>query len=647
MAKDLILGTAGHIDHGKTSLIRALTGVNTDRLPEEKKRGITIELGFANLQLGDFNLGIVDVPGHEKFVRNMLAGATGVDLALLVVAADDSIKQQTIEHLDILRILNLPAGVIAITKCDASDPDWIDLVEDEIRGLVKDTFLKDATIVRTSSHTGQGIEELKTALLDTAEKIQNSQRLKMIDAPFRLAIDRVFTMEGHGAVVTGSVASGRVHSSDELEIQPGNHKVRIRGIQNHDSSVEESHRGQRAAINLGGIHHHEIGRGMELAQQGYLVPSKLLTVSLNYLSAMKKPLKDRTKVRLHVGTAEIICNVRLLGKESVQPGETCYAQFYLTEAAVSTWNQPFVIRSESPVITIGGGQILDSNASPLRKPDSATLSLISDLESDDTLTRAQAATYFSKVNDYKPLELVRTAGVGNYIEVHEKLVESGKLIEVQISPTRKIFVHHQLLTNLCQRFAAALETLHDNNPLKLNFDRKSFLSGFDYLGDPPLLNAVLSAMQKSKIARVTPERISLEGKGPKLSKNERSLLEQLVRWFQESEIASPTQAELLKKVTKNKESIPQLLQIAIGNGELTEVSKDYFVHSDTIENLKSGLRTQLGDGRGVTMSEIRDILQTTRKYAVPICEYLDKIGFTKRDGDLRVLASSEPVETGQ
>ncbi|MDG2186438.1 MAG: selenocysteine-specific translation elongation factor, partial [Mariniblastus sp.] len=260
MLKDLILGTAGHIDHGKTSLIGVLTGTNTDRLPEEKKRGITIELGYAHLDLPPFRLGIVDVPGHEKFVRQMLAGATGMDLALLVIAADDSVKQQTREHLDILRMLDLPAGVIALTKCDLVEPDWLDLVEEEIRGLVEDTFLANAPIIRTSAKSGSGMDELKSALAAAAQTASDSSRQMQLKAPFKMAIDRTFTMEGHGTVVTGSVSSGSAAVGDALEIQPGGHSVRIRSLQNHETTAPEVHRGQRAALNLAGVHHLDVQR---------------------------------------------------------------------------------------------------------------------------------------------------------------------------------------------------------------------------------------------------------------------------------------------------------------------------------------------------------------------------------------------------
>jgi selenocysteine-specific elongation factor len=311
MTTDLILGTAGHIDHGKTTLIKALTGTDTDRLPEEKKRGITIELGFTELDLGTFRLGIVDVPGHERFVRNMLAGATGIDLALLVVAADESVKQQTREHFEILKLLDVPTGVIALTKSDLPDADWLELVEDDVQQLVAESFLADAPIVRVSALTGQGMPELHQALTTAAEQAAAERATRPTGGPFRMAIDRVFSIAGHGTVVTGSVSSGTASVGDELIVEPGAVAVRVRGLQNHDRPVEQVHVGQRAALNLGGIHHDEVQRGQEVATPGHLIPAKLLSVRLQLLPSSPRPLKNRARVRLHLGTAELMASVVL------------------------------------------------------------------------------------------------------------------------------------------------------------------------------------------------------------------------------------------------------------------------------------------------------------------------------------------------
>ncbi|MGH9677098.1 MAG: selenocysteine-specific translation elongation factor, partial [Candidatus Acidiferrum sp.] len=369
MSRDLILGTAGHIDHGKTSLVKALTGIDCDRLPEEKARGITIDIGFAQLDLPPYHLGIVDVPGHERFIRNMLAGATGIDLALLVVAADDSVMPQTREHLEILRLLGIRHGLIALTKCDLVDDTTRDVVLLEIQDLVQDSFLAGATIIQTSARSGHGIDDLKSSLKSVCGLVTERAGKQW----FRLAIDRKFVVQGHGTVVTGSVLSGSAAIGDELEWLPRGERVRIRSLQNHDQPITEVRRGQRAALNLAGIHHEDVIRGQELATPGYLKPSKLLTVRLQCLADAKRPITHRLPVRVHIGTAEIMATVALLEGDSVEPSGTGLAQLFMEEPALATWGQPFVLRESSASQTIGGGQVLQPVAGKIRRRQADSL----------------------------------------------------------------------------------------------------------------------------------------------------------------------------------------------------------------------------------------------------------------------------------
>ncbi|MCA9199819.1 MAG: selenocysteine-specific translation elongation factor [Planctomycetales bacterium] len=639
MTTDLILGTAGHIDHGKTSLIRALTGTNTDRLPEEKKRGITIELGFAELVLDEFRLGIVDVPGHEKFVRQMLAGATGMDLAMLVVAADDSVKQQTIEHLDVLRILDLPAGVIAMTKCDVADQDWMDLVEDEIRELVQDTFLKDAPLVRTSSHTGQGLDELCSALTAAARVAAASERANRRNGPFRMAVDRVFSMEGHGTVVTGSVSSGSAKVGDVVKLEPGELEVRIRGIQNHDRPADVIARGQRAAINLAGVHHDQIQRGHEVASAGYLQPSKLVTAHVNVLPSAPRPIKNRSKVRLHIGTAEVIATAALLGTERLEPGQSGFVQLFLSEPIVATWNQPFVLRSESPVETIAGGRILVPAANKIKKYDSPVPKMLEKLRSGDALERASAAYYFAGVQQLDSQSLVRTAGIQDDGQTFQTLVEQGVLVPLNLPGQKKLHLHQDVLDEFGNRMIAALDRLHEAQPLSTVFDKSSVASQFEYLGHQNVFDAIVALLEKKKTLRSTAKGIGLADRAPKLSKNERELLTQIIETFRTARFQPPTVKEVQAKATKNQASVPNLVKLAASDGDLVEVSADYYLHADLERELKELMQTAILERGGISVGEIRELLQTSRKYAVPFCEYLDKIGFTKRDGDVRILNS--------
>ena len=641
MLTDLILGTAGHIDHGKTSLIGALTGTNTDRLPEEKKRGITIELGYAHLDLPPFRMGVVDVPGHEKFVRQMLAGATGMDVVMLVIAGDDSIKQQTTEHLDILRMLDLPGGVIALTKCDLCEPDWLELVEDEIRQLVSNTFLCDSPIIRTSSKSGEGIEELKSALIEAAEKVAATDRTDLNHAPFRMAIDRSFSIAGHGTVVTGSVNSGKVSVGDQVVIQPGNSEVRIRGIQNHDSDSDSVSRGQRAAINLAGVHHSEIGRGHELGSPGHLLPSRLMTVELSMLGNTHRKLKDRTQVRFHVGTAELFANVRLLDCDRLDPGQKTFAQLYLNEPVVAVWNQPFVIRLESPVETIGGGRVLTANANPLKKPSEIDLEMLSKLAGKDVDQRASAGLYFSTTLDWNSKNLSRDAGISDHESVCEVLRNSGTLIEVSISQTRNVTIHKSRFEDLGRRVLNTLKRLHADQPLRFQHARNLVEHEFDYLGQPELLALVIEHLKKEKQVVANVASIGLVGYGPKLSKGQKALLGQLVDTLKGAGFEPPKVADLTKSATKNKDSVEELLEMAKENGDLVLVTDGFYMHHDQMAEVKSCLSKALMESpEGMTMSELRQELGTSRKYAIPILEYLDETGFTVLSGDLRTLGQS-------
>lgn len=637
MTTDLILGTAGHIDHGKSSLIRALTGVDPDRLPEEKRRGITIELGFAELSVGEFRLGIVDVPGHERFVRTMLAGATGMDVALLAIAADESIKQQTREHLEILRLLDLPAGVIAMTKCDMADADWMDMVEEEIRDLVQGCFLEQAEIVRTSATTGEGLDTLREAIERAAEKAVAGANAMSDDVPFRMAIDRAFTIVGHGTVVTGSVASGQMGVGDKLVIEPGDIEVRVRQLQNHDRTVDRVFRGQRAAINLAGVHHDTIDRGQELASQGHLRPSKLITARLHLLPSAPRPLKNRSRLRLHVGTAELLATVLLLDTQKLEPGGEALAQLFLSHEAVSSWNQPLVLRSESPITTIGGGRVLDPDAIKLRKPTQRQLHRLADLASDDATVRAAAALYFIGLRPWDIGDLARRAGADDPNGECERMKKKGVLREIPLSPTRTLRLHADILEELSQQMVSVLGQLHDENALRSSIDYQQLASRMRYVDDV-VLTAAMALLQKSGQVRKTPRGVALVGRGPKLSNNERKLLARLIEAHKESSFAPPSTKECLQMAGPTKaEAVPQLLALAAADGDLVEISSEFFLHTEAEQQLKLLLTEKLTDSEGLTMSEIRELLGTTRKYAVPFCEYLDRIQFTRREGDLRFL----------
>jgi selenocysteine-specific elongation factor len=643
MTRDLILGTAGHIDHGKTSLVKALTGIDCDRLPEEKARGITIDIGFAILEAPPYRLGIVDVPGHERFIKNMLAGATGIDLALLVVAADDSVMPQTREHLEILRLLGLRHGLIALTKCDLVDETTREVVELEVRDLVRGTFLENAALIPTSAQTGAGIADLKKAIAEVCKEVEERRGSQW----FRLAIDRAFIVQGHGTVVTGSVTAGSVRVGDELDWQPRGERVRVRSLQNHDRAVEEVHRGQRAAINLAGVRHEDVIRGQELATPGYLVPSKVMTVRLHCLAGRKRPIKHRMPVRFHLGTAEVMAAVSLLDCDAIDPGRWGLAQVFLEEPATGTWGQPFVVRESSAAETLGGGQVLQPAARKIRRRHLEVLERVERLWTGDDRQRALTVAWFGGFGGFTTADLVRGANLGpaEAAALVESLKAEGELAELVISPARRVLLHKDMVGELEERILNNLQRLHEQFPLMSSHDRQKAQSQLDYVGDDALVHAAVDRLLAGKKLLGDLRRISRADFKPKLSANLRKLKDKLVAAYQGAGFQPPEPSSFAGAAGGNAANLRDLFDVCVAEGQLVRITDDIYLHADVEREMRRQVTERLGQGAGLTVAEIRDLLGTTRKYAVPLCEYLDRTGVTKREGDLRFLG--QPQVQGQ
>lgn len=645
MPRELILGTAGHIDHGKTSLIKALTGIDCDRLPEEKARGITIDIGFAHLDLGEYRLGIVDVPGHERFIKNMLAGATGIDLALLVVAADDSVMPQTREHLEILQLLGLRFGVIAVTKADLVDDTTREVVALEVRELVQGTFLENAPLVFTSARTGEGLEELKQALRQVCSQVEDRQGEEI----FRMAIDRSFAVAGHGTVVTGSVTSGRLRVGEEVEWLPVGERLRVRGLHNHDQPVEEVHRGMRAAINLAGVKHEQIERGHELATPGYLRPSRILTVRLHALPDIRHPIKHRAEVRLHLGTAEIMGTVALLDSDRLEANRWGLAQLFLREAAVARWGQPFVLRDPSATHTLGGGQVLQPLAQKLRRGRLDTLERLEMLWRGDAETRADVVAWFQGWQGLQPADLVQSAGLSlDQVEpTFTRLVERGRLVNLPVAPGKTVALQVEVFEELAQRLLGTLDRLHAEYPLMSWHDRSKVEAQLAYVGDEHLVHAVTEVLLARGQLVGDQRRIARADFKPKLSAAQRKLKERIVQAYRAARFQPPELSGFVAEAGGQASALRDLFELCVAEGELVHIEGELYLHAEHEQAMRKLLREKLQDGRGLTVSEIRDLLQTTRKYAVPLCEYLDRQGFTRREGDLRFLAEPLPSPAGQ
>jgi selenocysteine-specific elongation factor len=636
MARDLILGTAGHIDHGKTSLVKALTGIDCDRLPEEKARGITIDIGFARLEVPGYQLGIVDVPGHERFVKNMLAGATGIDLAMLVVAADDSVMPQTREHLEILQLLGLRHGLIALTKCDLVDATTREVVGLEVRELVRDTFLATAPMIETSANTGLGIEDLKRALADVCANVAERSGKRW----FRMSIDRAFVVQGHGTVVTGSATAGSLKVGDEVDWLPAAQRVRVRSLQNHEQSVDEVHRGQRAAINLAGVRYEDVARGQELATPGYLVSSKVLTVRLHCLADRKRGIKHRLPVRLHLGTAEVMATVALLDCDTVEPGRWGLAQLFLEEPTTATWGQPFVLRESSATQTIGGGQVLQPVAKKVRRRHLEVLERVEQLWSGDSRQRLLSVAWFAGFSGFTEGDVVRgtDAAPDEAREQIAKLAAEGALVELAVGPARRLLLHQELLTELESRVLTALARLHEQFPLMSTHDRQKVQAQFDYVGDDTLVHAAVDRLLARKLLIGDQRRIGAAGFKPKLSANLRKLKDRLIEAYREAAFQPPEPSSFANLAGGNAANLGDLFDVCVAEGHLAKITNDLYLHAEAEAKMRQLVSGRLTAGSGLTVAEIRDLLGTTRKYAVPLCEYLDRVGVTRREGDLRVLA---------
>lgn len=635
----LILGTAGHIDHGKTTLVRALTGVDTDRLPEEKLRGLTIDLGFAELDLGAFRLGVVDVPGHERFIKNMLAGSAAIDIAILVVAADDGVMPQTREHLAILNLLSVRCGVIAITKCDTRSRERVELVAADLRQLVRGTCLEHAPIVFTAlgkSTDTCGVDELKSALYSVCNNIVSQQN----ELPFRLPVDRSFTVTGRGAVVTGSVWSGTATVGDELELYPAGRLVSIRGLENHGRQVSHIQQGQRAAINLAGVRHTDIRRGFELATPGYLKPTRLLTVTIQVLGGSPRPIKHRSRQRLYIGTQEIMVRVMLHNRSVLGPTETGFAQLVCQEPTLAISGQPFVIRAESPLMTIGGGRVLQPSARRVWRKGEVDQAWLDSLAGESVEARIDSAIYYLGTSPWTILDVSRDANVSLSIarDALSKMTAGGRLLEIEIRSGGKHQVHEKVLAGLEQRIKKTVLALERTaSPLEQGVARSQLIARFADADDRLLIASIERLLARGELAG-DDSILRMPGPALRLPVKQIAKLDRLLATLDAANASPPTHEELFAMIGASRDELAKLLRYAVNQRRLIQVGPGFFLSTAVESGIRKTVGQAIADNGPRTVSQIKELLNTSRKYAVPICEYLDKIGLTKRVGNLRTLA---------
>ena len=642
--REIVLGTAGHVDHGKTSFIRALTGIETDRLKEEQKRGITIELGFAYLDLPcGHRLGIIDVPGHEKFVKNMVAGVTGMDLLAFIIAADEGIMPQTKEHFDICKLLGVQRGFVVITKKDLVDEDWLELVLEEVREFCLGSFLEDAPIVVISSVTGEGMDEV----IRTIDTLVVEHHFNDVFGPFRLPIDRIFAMKGFGAVVTGTSISGRTTIGEDLCLYPTDTIAKIRGIQVHSQSVDVVEAGHRTAINLQGTEKEEISRGMVLASQNCLAPTYMLDCSLSYLSSAGKPLKHRTRVRVHLGTAELIGRVSLLDRDELQPGSEAPIQLLL-ESEVAVWpGDRYVIRSYSPVATIGGGEVL-GNQSPKKRKRLTEKDRTYNEEVFQTLGHASAeekALLYLKESGMSGLNsddlAIRLGVFGKHLTKLLNIPLSTKQMVVVDSASQR-YVYRAIADEVIESIVSSLEAYHKTNPLKNGLSKEEVRSGFQQIVDPKVfaycLNDLIrkqTVVQEESIIRLASHQVALKA-------DEKHLQHDLKRWYLEKGITAPTIKETHEHFGEYPESlIKEVIGLMIKDGFLVKISESLYFAAEPLNRLQEEVVSFMSKEGEIDAPRFKTLSGLTRKFSIPILEYFDRIKLTIRVGDKRLLRKKD------
>lgn len=638
--KHIIIGTSGHIDHGKTSLVGRLTSTDTDRLPEEKSRGISIDLGFANWSDGGFQFGVIDVPGHERFVRNMVAGATGMNLGMLVVAADDGVMPQTREHLEIMDLLGLETGLIAITKIDLVDPDFVEFVTEEVRELTEGTFLDGCPIVAVSSETGEGFDQLRATLLEMAGTVS-----AVGDQPvFRMPIDRVFSVTGHGSIVTGSVLSGGVTAGETLELLPEQREVRVRSVQNHGSSVDDSGARQRTAVNLASIKTDELQRGQELATPGYLVPTTRLIVDLKCLSGSPMELKDRVELSLHMGTNEI--PVRLLcGKEPIAPGTKRVVELRSKEPIIGAWGQRFILRRVSPAVTVGGGVVLDPGVPPLKRLRSIT-DHVDGLSSVEVSDRLGAFLRYVDSVPADPFVALRRSGVpiDQYGAMIQQLTDDGVLQNVG-GKDSQLLMHRERREAIAKAVLRTIgETIANQQPRR-SLPEQTLLTACRGIAEGSVLQTVMHDLLRSKQLVRVGTNIGPADAQVKLTKKQNAARNQMLEAIEAARLTPPNKKELSALTGQKPDDVATLLNLCEEDALLIRVSDDFFYTPTSMETARQKCAEALAGSAGVTLAEIRDAWGVTRKYAVPLCEWFDSHQLTRREGDVRVAGEKlgEPL----
>ncbi len=627
--RQYVIGTAGHIDHGKTALVKQLTGIDTDRLPEEKARGITIDLGFAHLS---DNTTIIDVPGHEKLIKTMVAGVSSIDMMLLVIAADDGVMPQTREHIDIIRLLQIKHGVIAITKTDLADEDWLQLVEDDVRGLLRGSAFEQSPVIRTSSETGDGIPELHAQIMAMLKDIPPRQDHELL----RMPVDRVFSVKGFGTVLTGTLLSGSLCEGDKLQLLPAKTDVRVRGLQSHDSGSEQLQIGSRAAVNVAGVDVADTHRGMALVQPDSFAPADILNVRLRLLKSAGVKLKNNQRVRLHVHTAEVFARVLLPFQTALQPGEDAFVQLRLEEPLHAAFQDRFIIRQYSPQHTIGGGVVLQVNPIRYRKKYAVLFrKTLEHLHSDDPAQHIPAV--FDEIDcsmmSFNEVRIATSLSENNLRKQLKKLIakqqifrETGKM-EAYLSIGQL-----NVVLNAVERI---LEPYHKTYPGRAGLSEIELVGALEQRFDPALVRRALKAGVHGK--RLAGDGVyRLPGFQQTLSTKDGTVFQELEKRYREAALTPPTLKEAQQLSGLDGKTFKELMMHFREGNKLIPVAEGLLFYHEAIDVLIEKLRHVFTEQESLGVPEFKEITGTTRKHAIPLLAWLDKKGYTRREGDLRI-----------
>lgn len=632
--QNIIIGTAGHIDHGKTTLIKALTGRETDRLKEEKARGISIDLGFTYFDLpSGRRAGIVDVPGHEKFIKNMLAGVGGIDIVILVIAADEGVMPQTQEHLNILNLLQVEKGIIALTKCDMVEEEWQELVKEDIREAVSGTFLKDAPIFSVSSIKKVGIENLIKKIDEMTTTVSTRDESK----PFRLPIDRVFSVTGFGTVVTGTLIEGTIQEGDSVMLYPTKQEVKVRSLQVHDENVKRAKAGQRVAVNISNIKKDQVSRGDVLAPKGSLQSTMMMDCKIKVLPKSPFPMRNRERVRVYHGSSEILARVVLLNQEELLPGQEGYAQLRMEDVGVAKPMDHFIIRFYSPMVTMGGGVILDA-CPPKRKRFKREI--IRELQLKEQGNPRDILLQFLQKHSKEFLEIhdiqQRTGiAMGEIEQSYDALLDENYIISLEVSGEIYLF-HRDFVNELIISLQKYLEDFHQRYPLKAGVPKEEIRSRF--FGDTKvkLVEEILKYIEQKGIIKINQEIISLGGFTIQLNPEQKKIAQEIEESFKEGGFNPPNMKNLLKDV-KNQEEYKQVSMALVQWSIIIKLTEDIYFHKDNYLAAIDQLHRYFEDHQDIDIASFRDLLNTSRKYAIALLEYFDQQRITKRVGDIRVL----------